>query len=447
MPGSTAERGIPMKSPVKIGVMCLARTTFDYHAAKRIFDAKKEELRKIENVQWKIVEDLVIEPEEAEKASKRLAAEDPDGVVLISGTFHLGHLALIANKYLSVPILLWAFNELPYNGGKIRLNSVCGLNLNASNLYKAGNDSFLYHIGDEMDEAWIDALRMHAILRNSHVGIAGYRAHGFFNLDVEDLSVYRRLGILLDHYEIADLFQKAPPESGDTAEKLRHTYDCSGITEAQVRKTGALADSIEEFMQANRLDALAVRCWPEFASVYGVAPCGAMSYLASKGYILGCEGDVEGTLSILAGKAVADRVPFLADLSQVNFEEDCALLWHCGVASPTLWDGECGLSLDTYFAGGKGVTSDFVMKSGEITIFRIDTARGKTRLFLEKGRAVPMEKLLRGTYAKVLFDKPVRDVLDAVLSSGVAHHVAMIYGDHTEALRDFAHMEGFEVLT
>jgi L-fucose isomerase-like protein len=41
-----------------------------------------------------------------------------------------------------------------------------------------------------------------------------------------------------------------------------------------------------------------------------------MSYLQSKGYILGCEGDVEGTISLLGCKALAQDVPFMADLSQ-----------------------------------------------------------------------------------------------------------------------------------
>ena len=60
------------------------------------------------------------------------------GLICISGTFALGHLVLELNKVLHLPVALWALNELPYDGGKIRLNSLCGVNLNASNLYKAG---------------------------------------------------------------------------------------------------------------------------------------------------------------------------------------------------------------------------------------------------------------------------------------------------------------------
>jgi len=305
-------------------------------------------------------------------------------VVIISGTFHLGHLALIIDRAVRRPILLWAFNELPYDGGKIRLNSVCGLNLNASNLYKAGRDYYACIVADEIDQDWIKALRMRAAIESAHIGIAGYRAHGFFNLSVEDLSVYQKMGVLVDHYEQEDLYRNTDVSDFDVST----LFDCSTITSRQQTLVSQLSVSMERFLNENQLDALAVRCWPEFAARYGCSPCAAMSVLQGKGYTLACEGDVEGAISLLAARAASDEDPFLADLSQVDFEQDFALMWHCGVAPETLWDKKSKKTLDTYFAAGKGVTADFVLEGGPVTIFRIDSARGKTRLRLQKGRAV-----------------------------------------------------------
>ncbi len=194
------------------------------------------------------------------------------------------------------------------------------------------------------------------------------------------------------------------------------------------------------------LDALAVRCWPEFAQSFGISPCAAMSLLNAKGYTVGCEGDIEGTVSMLACNAITEQPAFLADLSQVNIEEDFALMWHCGVAAHTLRDGCSNCSLDPYFAGGKGVTADFVMKSGTITVMRMDSARGQTRLFVASGTAMPMEKELKGTYCKVRFNKPIKEILNTVTSKGIAHHVSLIYGDYADAMKQFARIVGFEVI-
>ena len=117
-----------MKQQIKLGVVCLARTTFDYKAAEEIYEKIKKNLSKLENTEITAVEELVIEIEDARAAADRLAKAQVDALVCISGTFHLGHLVLEINRELNKPILLWGLNELPYDGGKIRLNSVCGVN-------------------------------------------------------------------------------------------------------------------------------------------------------------------------------------------------------------------------------------------------------------------------------------------------------------------------------
>lgn len=433
---------------IQIGAVCLARNTFDFNAAAYIYKKTMDELRQIAAVDWVFVDELVMEPEEAVNAGKRIAAKNPDAVVIISGTFHLGHLALIIDKYVRKPILLWGFNELPYNGGKIRLNSVCGVNLNASNLYKSGNSRYTCCVSDEIDTEWLDAVRMKAALDNAHIGLAGYRAHGFFNLSVEDTALFAKTGILIDHYELKDLTEGCRDDGfGFSVSEIKDIFDCSGVTDKQTEKAAALSNSMEHFLKKNKLDALAVRCWPEFADIFGTSPCAAMSLLSGKGYTLGCEGDVEGTISMLACNAVAQYPAFLADLSQVNLKEDYALMWHCGVAAYPLWDTVTARSLDTYFAGGRGLTADFVMRSGTVSVMRIDTARGKTRLFLQKGEALPMKKELKGTYCKTRFDKHIQEVLDIVTTNGIAHHVSLIYGDFTGTMKKFAAMMGFELIS
>ena len=131
-----------MKQHVHLGVVCLARKTYDYLAAEEIYQKIKKDLRSIEAVEWFFIEELVITQEEGVAAANELATKQLDGLICISGTFHLGHLVLQLKRELAVPILLWGMPELPYDGGKIRLNSVCGVNLNASNLYKSGIDDY-----------------------------------------------------------------------------------------------------------------------------------------------------------------------------------------------------------------------------------------------------------------------------------------------------------------
>lgn len=437
-----------MKKAIKIGVVCLVRNTYDMVAANVIFEQAKSEMEEIPDVDWVYAEELVISKEDAVFAAHKLVEQNVEGISIISGTFHLGHLALMIDRIVNKPVLLWAFHELPYNGGKIRLNSVCGLNLNASNLYKSGNQTYHYTISDSIDKNWLDAIRMKVVLEQSHVGIAGFRADGFFNLGVDELDNFRKTGVLLDHYELEEMYNREVNEAEvkEIGESIKKIFHYGNLKEEQLNKLARLCISTEDFLEENRLDAVAVRCWPEYAAKYGIAPCAMMSILQGKGRILACEGDVEGAMTMLALKAIGAETPFLADLSQVFFEENYALMWHCGVAPYSLWDEKSERSLDTYFAGGKGVTAGFVLKKGDINVVRIDTANGKTRICIGKGEVLPMEKELAGTYAKVRFHSNIRQLLDTVINNGIAHHVVLVYGDYIEKIKIFARIMKFEII-
>ena len=437
-----------MKTKLNIGVVCLARKTYDYEAALEIYNQTIKDHETMPDINWHFIPGLVIETEDAHAAADALAGKGLDGLAIITGTFHLGHLALILKHKINIPTLLWAFPELPYNGGKIRLNSVCGLNLNASNLYKGGYDDVSCHVGAQVDPDWVAALRMRAVLKRSHIGLLGYRADGFFNLGIDELTTYRQTGILIDHFELTEVTSQ-PVNDDEAAEFLKEIdtdFKCGGISAEQKRLVAELCVKFKKLMAKYKLDALAVRCWPEFANIYGCAPCAAMSILQSHGIILGCEGDLEGVMSMLITATLDVDVPFLADLSQVDFDDNTALLWHCGVAPSVLWDGVSERSLDTYFAAGRGVTAGFVLKSGPLSLVRIDSARGKTRLFYQEGEARPMDKLLTGTYAKVKFKKDIPELLDLVTSSGVAHHLAMVYTQRPRVFHMFAKMMNYEVV-
>ena len=437
-----------MKQRIRLGMVCLARETFDYKAAESIYSSIQNDVSKLESVDWEIIPGLVIRVDEAKSAASILSSAHIDALVCISGTFHLGHLVLELHKACKVPLLLWGLDELPYNGGKIRLNSVCGVNLDASNLYKAGVDQYRAIVGPSIDEQWVDAIRVIVALRDAHLGILGYRAHGFFNLSLDDPSLYAATGILVDHYELSDVFGHNASEEAifRRESELKTIFDISGVTEAQVKKVAKLSAKFDAFMSANALDALAIRCWPEFARDFGISPCAAMSLLQSEGRILACEGDLEGAMSMIVHKAIGAETPYLFDFSQVDLAQNFALFWHCGVAPCNLWDGCSVRSLDTYFAGGKGVTADFVLKSGELSIARIDTARGKRRVFLQKARAVPMKKELKGTYLKAVFDRPLKEVMDLIIYKGIAHHASVVYGDFIEPLKIAASILGWEVI-
>lgn len=441
-------RSLIVKYPIKIGVVCLARHTFDTEAAAQAYQVICQRLSQMPSTTFELVEELVVDIEDARRVADKLASRQVDGLVLMSGTFHLGHLVLELCKGVPKPCLLWALDELPYDGGKIRLNSVCGVNLDASNLYKAGLRNYQAAIGGDIDQDWLDALRVDKCLSQARVGLAGHHAHGFFNLSVHGPSAYARMGTLLDHFELKEIWDFPVTDSAvaEQKDRLLDTFARPGVSDDQVQKVSRLAAALRSLFDRHGLSALAIRCWPEFAANYGVSPCAAMSMLQADGLILACEGDVEGALSMLAQTAVGGESPYLFDLSQVDVKEDQALLWHCGVAPANLWDGRSERTLDTYFAGGRGVTADFVLAPGEISILRLDSDGSEQRVFLQRATGLPTERMLKGTYLNVRFHKPVGQVLEELIDNGIAHHASMVYGSYVRPFQILAKIKGWRLI-
>lgn len=437
-----------MKKKIKIGTVCLTRNTFDFNAAAGLYEEILNDLKKRDDIELVAFDGIIMESDEAQKVGRFFSENLVDAYCVISGTFHLGHLVLEIKKICDKPMLLWGLPELPYDGGKIRLNSVCGVNLNASNLVKSGINDFTYTVSNSIDENWLDAVRMVVALKTAHIGIIGYRAHGFFNVGVDELSLYGKFGCIVDHFELSELWNtQANAEDIEHYKlKAKKYFDCTNLPDEKLEAVASLCSKFKTFMQANSLTVLAVRCWPEFAAGFGIAPCASMSILQSEGFLLSCEGDIDCAITMLCHKAIGAQTPFMADLSQANLAENTALMWHCGVAPCNLADGVCTSSLDSYHAGGRGVTAGFVMKSGLVSMARLDSMAGKYRLFMETGDAVAMDKLLSGTYAKVKFHKPIKEVLDKVIYTGVAHHVSLVYDDYSEIFKIFARLKGVEIL-
>lgn len=434
------------KRKIRIGTVCLTRNTFDYKAAEEIYRGIVADLKARDDLEVAAYPEPVMLQDEAVAAGDFLCREGAEAVAIISGTFHLGILALEIKKRCDKPLLLWGLPELPYNGGKIRLNSVCGVNLNASNLYKSGYRDFTYSVSEKIDEDWLDAVRMISALREGRICVLGSRAHGFYNVDVDELALYRKYGCSVEFCELSEAFS-FPADENLAAEYLARAgklFDCGGITETQKKKVASLCASLRTFAEKRGFSAVAVRCWPEFAATYGIAPCASMSLLQDDGLLFACEGDVDCALTMICHKAAGAETPFMADVSQVNPDENTALMWHCGVAPRALCDKGCNATLDTYFAGGKGVTAGFVLKCGRVDMARLDSVNGQYRLYTESGEAVPMEKLLTGTYAKVRFDRPASEVLDRIIYGGIAHHVSVVYGDFSKAFDIFARLTGTE---
>lgn len=439
---------------LKIALIPLVRSTYDIEEGKKVFQRQLNLLKRFEGVRWFAPSQIVEYVESMTNFLNTLKKESIDGIVLLSATFHLGDLALsVSSEFENVPIMCWAVPEPDYRGDRVRLNSLVGAHLDFSNLYRSGRRNVRFIYGTAEDERfikkfsrWLNAIRAIKIWRDSKIALIGGHAKSFMNIDVYEPELFKEFKIIVEVLPLEMVFKHSPSE--EEVQKIEEEYKNiyrydENMDDVRLEKVAKLAATFRSIAQTTRSSALAIRCWPEFAMHYGVSPCAAMSYDMASGLITACEGDILGAVTMLTLKAFGCKGMYLSDISQIFEEENALLFWHCGVAPHTLWDGRSERTLDTYFAGGKGVTVGFVLKPGPVTIARIDYIKGWS-LFLAKGEAIETEKLLKGTYVKVKVSDPI-GLVESLVQKGFAHHVVMAYGDWYEDFLELASMKGWKV--
>jgi L-fucose isomerase-like protein len=385
-----------------------------------------------------------------------------DLLIVLQATFADSSMVMHLAEGVDAPVLLWAVPEAR-TGGRLRLNSFCGINLAAHALKRAGRAyDYVYTPADEAppsDPAALEKVRTLALagrarrlLRQARIGRVGEHPPGLDTCAVDQEALAHKFGIEIVQVALEDVFRATrmtdPQEVEAIYQDLSIRLDgLPELDQAALRRTLGSYLALRQLAEREQLDGLAVRCWPEFFTELGCAACGAMSMLSDELTPCSCEADVNGTVTQLILQWLAGRPAFGTDLVAVDLEEDIAVVWHCGLAPLSMADPAVPPRGTIHSNRQLPLLMEFPLKPGRITVARLSEASGEPRLVVAGGEMQQAPMSFSGTSGVLRFDRPVAQVLDTLLSEGLEHHVSLTYGDHTRALLALARMLDLPVLT
>ena len=123
-------------SDIRIGFVPIARPTFDLELARK----ETEQLHAaVTEDGYQLVgsRDLVMDGPAMEARIAELKAADIDLLLIAQATFADSTMMLDLARAIDTPLLMWAFPE-EILGGRLRINSFCGINLAGHGLRRAG---------------------------------------------------------------------------------------------------------------------------------------------------------------------------------------------------------------------------------------------------------------------------------------------------------------------
>ena len=121
---------------LRVGVLSLARPTFDVPFADQVSADAWNLLEKIP-VNWIGSRELLFDAESVESQIAKLKKESIDLLLIMQLTFTDATMTVKLAESFDVPLFFWSFPE-KRTGGRLRLNSLCGVNLASHALGKSG---------------------------------------------------------------------------------------------------------------------------------------------------------------------------------------------------------------------------------------------------------------------------------------------------------------------
>ncbi len=459
-------RGLRSLTMARLGILPLARPTFDVPFAEA---TAAKALAALGASGHEIVgsRELLFDADATEKALRQLKAEALDLLLLLQVTFTDASMTAKIAATLDAPLAIWAFPE-PRTGGRLRLNSFCGLNLAGHALGLAGRDfGYLYAVPDAPGigaalteilaggRRGTDARPARSTapagegaaivdkIRGARIGRLGEHPAGFDTCDYSDERLQALAGISVEPIELKHLFdlaRAAPQDAVDAARAIAQS-DVAGLSEVnaeELDRSLRLKSALDQLREAGRYSAFAVRCWPETFTEYGGAVCGPVAMMGERRVPCACEADVYGALTSLILQEAAGAPAFLVDVVDIDAQAGTSVVWHCGQAPISMHDPDVQPHAAIHSNRRMPLLYEFPLKPGRITLARVSQARGEQKLVIAGGEMVRAPLPFSGTAGTMRTDAPARTLLDTIVGSALEHHVALVYGDVRDKLRAVA---------
>ena len=445
-----------MIAPLRIGFIPLARPTFDTALAAEVTAQARATLLGTGALSLQGPEALVMDLPAAEAAAQMLAGDPPDLLVVFQASFADSTMVVQLARSVPAPVLLWAVPE-ERTGGRLRLNSFCGINLGGHGLRRAGFHYDYVYAGPGDPAAAEKALtlaragRAARLLRGARIGRFGRNPDGFEPCTFDDQALTGLIGVRIVQRELGEVFAGARAAAETATEPLlaglsQRVAGLAALDQTALHKSLGAFVTLRGLAAEHEFAGLAVRCWPEFFTELGCAACGAMSLLSDQMIPCSCEADVNGTVTQLMLQWLSGEQAFGTDMVGFDVARNEAVLWHCGLAPLSMADPEFQPRGAIHSNRKLPLLLEFPLKPGRVTIARLSEATGAYRLVVGGGEMLRAPISFSGTSGVLRFDRPASEVLDTIMAEGLDHHISLTYGDHLDALLALARMLDLPVL-
>jgi L-arabinose isomerase len=304
-------------------------------------------------------------------------------------------------------------------------------------------------------EGWCRAASVVRTLRGSRFGFLGHTYPGMLDLYSDFTMHQAQLGIHVEILEMDDLKDHVDGASDDAvAAKLEETRDTFKLDESVTRESlnwaARVAVGLDSLVEDAGLDALAYYYQGTDGSIYEQLSASLIlgnSLLTARSIPASGEGDLKNAVAMKVMDTLGAGGSY-TEFYAMDFDENFILMGHDGPGHIAISDRKPVLRELKLYHGkaGYGVSVEFSVKTGPITIFGVTQIRaGRLKMIAAEGESLLGPTLKIGnTNSRLRFSLPPAAFMNTWCEQGPTHHCALGTGHQARVLRKVARMLGLE---
>lgn len=412
---------------------------------------------------------LVDTAPKAQAAGRRFAQERVDVIFCYVGTYATSSQVLPAVQEAKVPVVvlnLQPVAALDYENtdtGEWLANCSACCVPEISNAFERSGVNFNVVSGMLYDDAaawreieeWCQAANAVRTLRGSRFGFLGHTYPGMLDMYSDFTMHHAQLGLHVEVLEMDDLKDRVDAATDEAvAAKLEETHAIfevdESVNEEALEWAARVAVGLDSLVEDFDLDALAYYYRGTNDSSYeelGAALILGNSLLTARGIPASGEGDLKNAVAMKVLDSLGAGGSF-TEFYAMDFNENFILMGHDGPGHVAISDRKPILrGLGLYHGkAGSGVSVEFSVKTGPVTIFAVTQTRdGRLKALAAEGESIPGPTLKIGnTNSRLRFSFPPAPFMNAWCEQGPTHHCALGVGHRAGILGKVCRLLGLE---
>ncbi len=412
---------------------------------------------------------MVDNPVKAREAAEFLKKEDVEIVFLYVSTYALSSTVLPVAQKLKVPVVILnlqpvaeldyeAFNNLGDRGKMTGIwlehCQACSVPEIASVFNRSGiqYDFVTGYLQDEEVwseiEAWTEAARVAATMRNNRLGILGHYYGGMLDVYTDITKQSAVFGTHIELLEMCELKKYRDQASETEVEaKIEEFYTTFNVTpeceRSEIERAARTSVALDKLVENRKLGSMAYYYEGEAGNEYENI---VTSVIAGNTLLTGKNIPIAGECEVKNAQAMKIMAEFgaggsFSEFYLMDFKDDVVMLGHDGPAHFAIAEEQVKLVPLPIYHGkpGRGLSIQMNVKNGPVTLLSVVEGSDGVFLLVAEGESVEGPTLQIGnTNSRYRFSIGVKEFMNQWSRNGPAHHCAIGVGHIADRIEKLA---------